>query len=237
MEVFQQALLIEEFLENEGRLPNDLSEAGDPFSEVEYNRIDARAYRLGFAGQGGRVEYVSTEPLECVPWEFPPGHKAGGMTMETRGDVRGLRRQARVQGFTLIELLTVMVVLSILAGIALPRLRGAILKAEAADVLGDLNVVKVAVLTYQSDHNAWPRRSRSGPDPFGAGGVSSRWVRLPEGRLRSGLRQLVGNRGVAFNIGVTFTAQNQELGLAVMELVGSNIWSDGQSKFTWIIDG
>ncbi|TFH66154.1 MAG: hypothetical protein E4G90_05030 [Gemmatimonadales bacterium] len=65
MEVFQQAVLIEEFLENEGRLPNDLSEAGDPFSAVDYNRIDARAYRLSFAGQGGRVEYVSTEPLDA----------------------------------------------------------------------------------------------------------------------------------------------------------------------------
>ncbi|MFH1764727.1 MAG: hypothetical protein ABIF09_11090 [Gemmatimonadota bacterium] len=65
MEVFQQALRIEEFREAEGRLPNDLSEAGDPFSEVEYSRIDARAYRLSFAGPGGRVEYVSTESLDA----------------------------------------------------------------------------------------------------------------------------------------------------------------------------
>ncbi len=35
---------------------------------------------------------------------------------------------------------------------------------------------------------------------------------------------------------MTFTAQNQELGLAVIELVGSNIWSDGD-QIHWIIDG
>lgn len=64
MEVFGQALLIEEFREAEGRLPNDLSEAGDPYSEVEYYRVDAQDYRLRFAGRGGAVEYVSTESLE-----------------------------------------------------------------------------------------------------------------------------------------------------------------------------
>ena len=64
MEVLGQALLIEEFREAEGRLPNDLSEAGDPFSEVEYDRIDARDYRLRFSGRGGEVEYFSTESLD-----------------------------------------------------------------------------------------------------------------------------------------------------------------------------
>ena len=34
----------------------------------------------------------------------------------------------------------------ILAGIALPRLRGAIVKAQAADLIGDMNVIKVAVI-------------------------------------------------------------------------------------------
>ena len=73
-----------------------------------------------------------------------PGNRAGSRAALGRG------------GVTLIELLTVMVILSILAGIAMPKLRGAIVKAQAADVIGDLNAIKVAVLTYQSDYNAWP---------------------------------------------------------------------------------
>jgi len=65
MEVFQQALLIEEFREAEDRLPNDLSEAGDASSEVEYDQIDAQDYRLTLASQGRTVEYVSTGSLDA----------------------------------------------------------------------------------------------------------------------------------------------------------------------------
>ena len=63
MEVFQQAVLVEEFLEDEGRLPNDLAEAGDPFSDVEYDKIDARTFRLASSADGHAVEYISTDSL------------------------------------------------------------------------------------------------------------------------------------------------------------------------------
>ena len=75
-----------------------------------------------------------------------PFHPEAAVRSEHRG----------VRGFTLIELLITMAVLSILAGIAVPKLRGAIVKAEAVDVLADLDVIKVAIINYQSDHNVWP---------------------------------------------------------------------------------
>ncbi len=65
MEVFQHAVLIEEFREAEDRLPNDLSEAADASSEVEYDQIDAQNYRLTLASQDRTVEYVSTGSLEA----------------------------------------------------------------------------------------------------------------------------------------------------------------------------
>ena len=71
MEVFLQALLIEEFRDQEGRLPNSLSEAGDPFSEVEYIRGNSQDYRLTFAGPGGAVEYASTDSLELFLGDAP----------------------------------------------------------------------------------------------------------------------------------------------------------------------
>ena len=71
MEVFHQALLIEEFRDQEGRLPNSLSEAGDPFSEVEYIRGNGQDYRLTFAGPGGAVEYASTDSLELFLDDAP----------------------------------------------------------------------------------------------------------------------------------------------------------------------
>ena len=72
MEVFHQALLIEEFLDREGRLPNSLSEAGDPFSEVEYIRATGQEYRLAFTGSGvGTIEYASTDSLELFLGDAP----------------------------------------------------------------------------------------------------------------------------------------------------------------------
>ena len=157
--------------------------------------------------------------------------------METRGDRPGPGRRRGVMGFTLIELLTVMMITGVLAGIALPRLRGTILKAEAADVVGDLNVIKVAVLTYQADHYAWPNDRNRGQIPpelveYLPGGFS-----FQKDDYVLDYDDWSGKRRAPFNIGVTFITQNEELGLAVIELVGSNIWSDGRTKFTWIIDG
>jgi hypothetical protein len=64
MEIFQHALLVEEFYVSEGRLPNDLLEAGGPSGAVEYEQLGARDYRLALPGPEGEVEYVSTETLE-----------------------------------------------------------------------------------------------------------------------------------------------------------------------------
>ncbi len=150
---------------------------------------------------------------------------------------KGPRRGGKRRGFTLIELLVVMAVLSILAAIAVPRLRGVVLKAQAADVLGDLNVVKVAVMTYQADNSSWPRdrgRGRVPPElvdylPGGFSFQKDDYVLDYDNRTR--------RRRAAFKIGVTFITRNEELGAAVMKLVGSSIWTNGRRKFTWILDG
>ena len=71
MEVFHQALLVEDFRDREGRLPNSLSEAGDPFSEVQYSRENGQIYRLAFGGTAGTVEYTSTDSLELFLGDAP----------------------------------------------------------------------------------------------------------------------------------------------------------------------
>ncbi len=66
MEVYLQALRVEEFLKEEGRLPNSLEEAGDPFTQVSYERLDRERYRMSLAGPDFdlTVTYLSTEPLD-----------------------------------------------------------------------------------------------------------------------------------------------------------------------------
>ena len=64
MEVYLQAVNVQEFLESERRLPNSLEELGDPFTLVVYERLDADRYRLSMDGPDGVVMYQSTDSLD-----------------------------------------------------------------------------------------------------------------------------------------------------------------------------
>ena len=100
----------------------------------------------------------------------------------------GIRRG----GFSLIEMLIVVVTLGILAGIAVPNFQRAILKAEAADILGDLNTVRVAYHQYLADGGGALRNAAWGQPPaalvphlpdnfsFSTDVADYRWIRVRE---------------------------------------------------------
>jgi len=83
---------------------------------------------------------------------------------ETRSGPRPLRREAR-GGFTLIELLTTMVVIGILAAIALPQLRGAIDKADAATIVEDARTILLAGVQALHDTGRLPAGGAPGEVP------------------------------------------------------------------------
>jgi hypothetical protein len=64
MEIFNQALMVEEFRETQGRLPRDLAEAGDSLADLDFRRIGEENYSLATEGPLGPVQYVSTDSLE-----------------------------------------------------------------------------------------------------------------------------------------------------------------------------
>ena len=72
---------------------------------------------------------------------------------------------SRRRGFTLIELLIVVLVISVLAGIALLRFIDLRNTARAAAVAGDFRVVTVAAYNYHADNNAWPPEAGAGVIP------------------------------------------------------------------------
>jgi len=71
------------------------------------------------------------------------------MNAHTTSGPRRLARERR-GGFTLIELLVVVSIIGILAGLAIPNMRTVTLRARAAEVAADLDVVRVATLQFNA---------------------------------------------------------------------------------------
>lgn len=61
------------------------------------------------------------------------------------------RPSRRVTGFTLIELIMVVTLLGILSTIAVPRLRGAAVRAHAAHVIADFSTIRLAGIQYYTE--------------------------------------------------------------------------------------
>lgn len=78
VEIFHEALRVESFLRDRGRLPKDLTEAGDPYAEVDYQQVDPATYRLAVAGPVGLVEYVSSDSLELFLGDAEQVIRTGG---------------------------------------------------------------------------------------------------------------------------------------------------------------
>ena len=149
---------------------------------------------------------------------------------------------ARRGGFTLIELLIVASIIGIVAGLAIPNLRTMIYRARAAEVAGVLDVVRVAALSYNGQHHTWPSEAGSGsipaglseflPDNFSFDGDGytidyENWS-LPGG--------LPGDPSTTRLIGVSVSADTDDLGNAIWEFYGSAIVFSVGNTHTIVID-
>ncbi len=136
------------------------------------------------------------------------------------------------KGVTLIELLVVVLIVSILAAIAQPRLSGVIVKARAADAISDMQVIRLAVYNYQTDQQAWPSDAASGIVPPGLDEY------LPGGfdLVKDGYTLDFDNWGGSpFMIGVTLITSDSILGRTAWEMLASPKWNSGD-KYTWVIE-
>ena len=142
------------------------------------------------------------------------------MTRRTRRAPQSPRRGMGEAGFTLVELLIVVVIISIVVGIVQPNLQKAVLRARATSVIGDMQVVRVAVLSYQAENHNWPpdhTRGQVPPDlePY-----------LPEGfSFSTQLYSLDFDNWTQtgpFDVGITMITSDRNLGWTVLDMLGPN---------------
>ena len=149
---------------------------------------------------------------------------------------------SRRGGFTLVELLIVAAIVGILAGLAIPNLRTVILRARAAEVVADLDVVKTATLQFQADRHVWPDETAVGSIPSGLDEfLPDQYSFQREGyqldyenwALPSGLPT---DPTATTLIGVSAAVEDPILGNALVELLGSAIVFSVSNAHTIVID-
>jgi prepilin-type N-terminal cleavage/methylation domain-containing protein len=152
------------------------------------------------------------------------------------------RVDSRRGGFTLVELLVAAAIVGILAGLAIPNLRTMIFRARAAEVAGDLEVVRVATVSYNADSHSWPGEVALGVIPMELDGY------IPDGFSFSGNGfqldfenwslpgGLPGDPGTTTLVGVSVTTDTDELGNAVAEFLGGAIVFSVGNTHTIVID-
>jgi len=149
-----------------------------------------------------------------------------------------MRRLLR-RGFTLIELMVVVIVLSLLAGIALLKYIDLRNSAIAAQMSQELRAIQVAAFNYYAEKEQWPPESGAGAVPNGLGPL------LP-GQLASsfdrGLYLLdyenFGSASPDIVIGVSVTTTDDKLFAKFVQYLGtkSPFFLSG-SKITYLITG
>lgn len=145
-----------------------------------------------------------------------------------------MSRFADSRGFTLVEMAVVILIIAFLAAMAMPNLQRALLKARATAAVGDLDVIRVAVLNYHADHNAYPADVNRGIVPAGLASY------LPGNfsMKRSSYTMDYDNWSAQAQgfVGLTIITTDKDLGQEMVHMLGDNTWSNNAQKFSWVIE-
>jgi prepilin-type N-terminal cleavage/methylation domain-containing protein len=136
----------------------------------------------------------------------------------------------RRAGFTLVELVLVVVIVSILAGLAIPNYQIVVTKARAADLLGRIDVIEHGVTSYLGDNNSWPAETGAGVVPTGLVGY------LPDNFSFTGDEFQLDWENAGGLVGVGIVTDNQGLGDALVDLAGPGRWFVSGNRYVFILE-
>lgn len=132
-------------------------------------------------------------------------------------------------GFTLVEMLIVVLIIGIVSSIALPHYQQVLLKARAAEAIGNMDAIRVAAYNYFLDNHAWPDDVERGVTPpelapllpddfaFERDGYTLDWDNWSTG----------GGGDFNGTVGISMVTSNTDLGNAFLQLLGA-----GTSRLT-----
>ena len=136
------------------------------------------------------------------------------------------------RGFSLVELVVVVLIVSILAAIAQPKLSDVLVKARATDAYADMEVVRVAAFAFQADQHVWPPEASMGVVPTGMDAYLPGNFNLTKSDY---VLDFDNWGGTPFMIGITIVTSDANLGLTLLDMLPPPKWNSGD-KYSWVIE-
>lgn len=140
-------------------------------------------------------------------------------------------------GFTFVELLVTITIVGLLSSIAVPKFRAMKQRAQATNVLGDLQVVRVAVLSYYADHRQFPDDAAAGTAPADM----EKYLPLGFSFSRDTWSMdydIAPGAGVNGDlVSVSAATLDEDLGASVMAMLGNNATIMVGGRLTFFISG
>lgn len=146
-------------------------------------------------------------------------------------------RRRSLLGFTFIELLVSMTVVGLLSSIAVPKYRAMKRRAQATNVLGDMQVIRVAALSFYSDSGYFPGESPPGVAPNNLGKYLPIGFTFKRDDWSMDYEFLPGSGPSGDLVGVAAATLDDNLGTSVMAMLGNNAVIMIGGRLTFFISG
>jgi prepilin-type N-terminal cleavage/methylation domain-containing protein len=140
-------------------------------------------------------------------------------------------------GFTIVELMVVVTIIGVLAAIGLPKFRDVQRRAVATQMLGDLDAIRHAALSFYVDSGYFPPDAGTAEVPRNLGAYLPNGfsMRKPEWTMDYENWPAAGGGPAASTLGVSFTTPDPRLGMTALRLAGDRPGFASGNEFTFLI--